>query len=52
MQHKIGFIYDKQGNRKTVYAPTTMTGKVLRKHRKTKTGALVNVGYAMTSSRL
>ncbi len=44
MQNAIGFIYDKQGNRKTVYAPTTLSGKILRKHRKTKTGGLVGVG--------
>lgn len=47
MAKEYGFIYDKQGNLKSVSAPVYANGKTARKHRKTKTGAIpAGVGFS------
>ena len=46
MSKQYGFIYDKQGNLKTVAAPVNGKLKPVKKHKKTLTGAIpASVGF-------
>lgn len=44
----IGFIYDKAGNKKKVFAPVNANGKAVAKHKVTKTGKIPDsVGFSV-----
>lgn len=50
MSKTYGFIYDKQGNYREVSAPTTGTGKPVKRPKKIQTGAIPSgIGFSKVS---